>query len=135
VQLFGDEIWVVISVAEGGALAVTQALFATSLEKGEHMQTVEEQDEDLADMLAASDLRCVFLFCLFIHVKARPEAPMFGSSVFGDGAVCLLLLSRASRPAAFDASTGQSQAVVWIPAEPHIWLVVPGQLFTPFNIH
>ena len=34
--MFGDEIWVVISVAQGGALGVTQALFATSFQPAAH---------------------------------------------------------------------------------------------------
>ena len=43
-QFFGDEIWVVITVAEGGALDVTQAMFATSFQKP-HTTDFEESEE------------------------------------------------------------------------------------------
>ncbi len=42
--MFGEEIWVVITVAEGGALAVTQAFHSTAIG-----QTLDQQLNDVLD--------------------------------------------------------------------------------------
>ena len=71
---FGDEIWVVITVAEGGALGVTQALFATSFQR-------QPDDDDNGDVETEHGMDAAD------EQEQRPSGPQFGMPVFGANAV------------------------------------------------